>query len=218
MSFVKLVLQQTYLRLLARFPLGSGIAASIACSSGSFVIHDVIILFVFLTILMQQHIFPGAETELEHVLLKKFNVLLGVHLFVVYERSVRRFQVDYVGPNPLAAGSIFPLVRHQSVLQGGVLLRARWVVDGQIAHLPIPANQIATLPVYVHRRQGLLALERVQTPAALGFTRFRRFGILDDYAVDRVGFFCKLTGQGKVRLLLVLRGFVVGVVAAGAAS
>ncbi len=40
---------------------------------------------------------------------------------------------------------------HLTVLQDSMLTRARWVVDGDISHLPFPAKQVRALTVHKQR-------------------------------------------------------------------
>lgn len=63
--------------------------------------------------LVEQHVLPAAEAELEHVLLLQFVVALGLDALVVEEGAVPRAQVDDVGPHPAAHGAVSSGVLHQ---------------------------------------------------------------------------------------------------------
>ena len=65
-----------------------------------------VILLRLFTLIVQQHILPRAEPELEDILLEHLDVLPRVDLLVVDERSIRRAQVDNVRRHPAAARSI----------------------------------------------------------------------------------------------------------------
>lgn len=78
------------------------------------------------------------------------------------------------------------------------------MVHGDVADLPVAANQEAALPVDVQRGQCLFPLERVQTPPPLRLSRFGWFGVLDHHPVDGVGLLRQFAGEAKVGLLLLL--------------
>ena len=65
-----------------------------------------VILLRLFTLIVQQHVLPRAEPELEDVLLEHLDVLPRFDLLVVDERSIRRAQVDHVGRHPAATCSI----------------------------------------------------------------------------------------------------------------
>lgn len=178
---------------------------------------NVIVILLILAVLMQQHIFPRTESELDDVLLQQLNVLLRIDLLVVDERSVGRLHVQHVGTDALRLGAIFLRVWDESILKDCVLFGARRMIDGNVADLAVATNQIAALSVDEERGQCLVALERIQSPATLGLPCFLGLGVLDDDSVDFVRVFRQFSAQSKVGFLFLdwsggcfIGGFILG--------
>lgn len=75
------------------------------------------------------------------------------------------------------------------------------MVNGDIGNSPLSAEQIGTLSVNVHDREGFVVLERVESPPPLGNASLRRFVVLDDHAPECVGVFRQRPRQPEVRFL-----------------
>lgn len=71
-----------------------------------------------------------------------------------------------------------------------MLLGARWVVNGDISNSSLSPQQVGTLSVNVHDRQGFIILERVQSPSALGNASLRWLVVLDHHPPKCVCIFC----------------------------
>lgn len=153
---------------------------------------------------MQEDVFSGTEPELDDVLLHEFNIFFGFDTLVIDVSAVSGLQVDDVRSNAPDVAAVL-LGRDQPVLEGGVLLGARRMVDRNVGHLPIAAEQVTALPVYVQHGQLFLAFERVQPPPAFRFPRLSRLTVLDHHAVERVRVFRQLAGGLEIRFFLLRR-------------
>ena len=109
------------------------------------------------------------------------------------QRGSRRDQVE--------RGGLF-----SPVLKDSVLLGAGGVVDGDVGNLPLPAQQVGTLPVDVHHWERLVVLEGVQSPPALGDASLWGLVVLDHHPSEGVGIFRQGPRQSKVGLFLVHGG------------
>lgn len=79
-------------------------------------------------VLVQEDVLSRTECELDNVPFEKFDVFLGLDFLVVDKSTVGRFQVDDIRPDTFTLVAVGPGVRHEPVLQDGVLFTAARVV------------------------------------------------------------------------------------------
>lgn len=60
------------------------------------------------------------------------------------------------------------------------------MVNGDVGNSPLSAEQIGTLSVNVHDREGFVVLERVEAPPAFGNARLGRLVVLDHHPAECV--------------------------------
>lgn len=87
------------------------------------------------------------------------------------------------------------------------------MIDRQIAHFPVPSNQVAALPVDVQRRESLFTFKWIQPPTTFRFACFWWFSIFYDHTVDLINLFGQFPGESEVGFFLlgslfVRRGFL----------
>ena len=92
-------------------------------------------------------------------LFKELNVLLRFYFLIINKCSVGTAEVHHVQLDPLGGGAVRPGDGDQPVLEDRVLLAAAGVVQGDVGHLPVPAQQVGGLSVYVEDGELLAALQ-----------------------------------------------------------
>jgi len=80
-----------------------------------------VVPLLLLALVVEQDVLPGAEPELQDVLLQNLDVLPRIDLLVVHESPVGRVEIDDVGSDPATPGAVGPGVVYQAVLESCVL-------------------------------------------------------------------------------------------------
>jgi len=95
------------------------------------------------TVLMQQHILPGAESKLQHILLLQFIVALALNPGVVQEGSIGRAKVYYIREHLVRFSPIIPFLADKPILKYSMLFTGTGVVNGEVTHLSISSMRKA---------------------------------------------------------------------------
>lgn len=88
-------------------------------------------------------------------------------------------------------------------LDDGVLFGARLVVEWDVDHVAVAAEQIGGLGAQMEELLFLAILEAVETPSRLWLASLGRLVVFESHAVEHVGLGRKQTGRRKVGRIVI---------------
>lgn len=115
-----------------------------------------------------KHVLPRAQTKLQHILIPQLDVPPRRHRVTVHGRPVGALQIDQVGTDPAHAVTELVALLHVAELDGGVLLRAAGVVDGEVDDQPLPPDEPAAALAQLDHLEQVRPLEHVEPPVVPG--------------------------------------------------